>query len=59
MTSQQLADRDLQVWQANRELPPSERMAKLFGDFWAEPPSLMTEFEFDLILNRVQEAMHA
>lgn len=57
MTRQQRADRDLAIWQANRDLKPIERMAKLVGDFMTPP--LMPINEFEWLLDRVAEQMAA
>ena len=55
MTSQQSADRDLQIWQAHRALTPRERMELLFFDF-LQPPAL-GETEYDAVLRDVAEAV--
>jgi hypothetical protein len=55
MTSQQRADRDLQIWQANRALTPRERMDLLFFDF-LQPPAVGKD-EYDAVLRDVAEAV--
>jgi len=55
MTAQQLADIELQCWQTNRALTPEQRIEILLYDFLSPP--LITEAEYDIVLNRVQEAI--
>jgi hypothetical protein len=47
MTSQQSADRDLSIWQANRRLPPEARIQALLREFFA-PPRETDEYEITL-----------
>lgn len=55
MTNQQLADEALAAWQAHRDLDPIKRLSKLVSDFLAPP--LMSEEEYECVLNRVCEAL--
>jgi hypothetical protein len=55
LTSQQSADEQLAVWQANRHLTPRERMAKLLDDCFTRPA--VSETEYDAVLRDVAEAV--
>jgi hypothetical protein len=55
LTSQQSADNQLAVWQANRHLTPRERMEILFFDFLLPPA--VSETEYDAVLRDVAEEM--
>ncbi len=57
MTSQQLADRDLAVWQAHRDLTPEQRMEILLYDMMLSPPPC--EALYEVTLRLVSEEMRA
>lgn len=55
MTNQQEADCLLGIWQRSRELPPEQRLEKLFLDFFS--PLLPCPVEYELQLAAISEAL--
>jgi hypothetical protein len=58
VTSQQSADRDLLIWQANRELSPERRIEMLLFDFWL-PPVAVQDARFEEAMKVVEREMSA
>ena len=56
LSSQQSADRDLLIWQANRELSPEQRIEMLFFDFWL-PPVAVQDARFEEAMRVVEMEM--
>ncbi len=46
LSSQQSADRDLLIWQFNRDLSPERRIEMLLFDFWL-PPVAVQDARFE------------
>lgn len=57
LSSQQEADCLLGIWQRSRELPPEQRLEKLFLDFFSPP--LASDMEYEITLRNVAMEMAA
>jgi len=55
MSSQQLANEALAIWQAHRHLPPEERIEALMANFFAPPPE--TDLEYEITMRNVEREM--